>query len=72
MVFMLDILNSFLNFGPSFGTHGSFTILSSSILSIFSFSFTEVMLFIYSLVIFSKTAILCQFSAKTFIKNSIS
>ena len=68
---MPNFLNSFLNFGPSFGTHGSFTILSFLIVSIFTFYLTEVMLFIYSLVTFSKTVILRQFSAKTFIKNSI-
>ena len=44
--------NSFLNIGPIFGSHGSFTILSFLIVFIFSFSFTEVMLFVYSLVTF--------------------
>ena len=38
-------------------------------MSVFSFSFAEVIFLIYSLVIFSKTVILCQFSAKTFIKR---
>ena len=65
-------LNCFFKFGPSFGTHDSFTILSFLIMSIFSFSFTEVLLFIYSLVTFSKTVTLCPFSSKTFIKNFIS
>ena len=56
--------NSFLNFGPSFGTHGSFTILPFLTVSTFSFSFTEVMLFLHSLVTFSRIVILRQFSAK--------
>ena len=58
----------FLNFDLNFGTHGSSTILSFLIVSILSFHFTEVALFIYPLVTFSKTVILCPFPAKTFIK----
>ena len=42
------------------------------IVSLFSYSFTEVMLFLYPLVAFSKTVTICQFSAKTLIKNVIS
>ena len=57
----------FLNFDLNFGTHGSSTILSFLIVSILSFHFTEVALFIYPLVTFSKTVILCPFPAKTFI-----
>ena len=51
--------------------HGSFTILLSLIVSIFFFLFIEVM-FIYSLVTFSETAILCPFSAKAIFKIFIS
>ena len=62
MVFMPNLLDYLLIFGPSFKTHGSFTILSFLIMSIFSFSFIEVMLFIYSFVTFSKTVIQCSFN----------
>ena len=41
-------------------------------MSIFSLSFIEVMLFIYSFVIFSKAVILWLFSVKAFIKSFIS
>ena len=51
---------------------GSFTILLFLIASVFPLYFTVVMLFIYSLITLSKTVILCSFSAKTFIKNSVS
>ena len=72
LVFMPIFFNPFLNFGPSFCTHGSFTILLFLIVSIFSFSFTEVMLFLYSLKNFCKTfLILCLFSAEKFIKRCI-
>ena len=54
----------FLNFDLNFGTHGSSTILSFLIVSILSFHFTEVALFIYPLVTFSKTVILCHFLQK--------
>ena len=74
---MTIFLNSFLDFGPSFGVqddlgprfgaHDSFTILSFLIVSIVLI--IEVLLFIYSLMTFSKTLILCPFSVKTFIKN---
>ena len=70
MVFMPNFQN-FLYFAPSFGTYGSFTILSFLIVSIFTFSFLEVMLFMYFLVTLSKTVILCLFSAKMFLKNSV-
>ena len=67
MVFMPNFLNSLLNFGPSFGTHGSFTILSFLIVSIFIFFFFGSNVIHIFLVTFSITVILCTFSAKTFI-----
>ena len=60
--------NSFLNFGPSFGTHGRFTILSFLIVSIFTFSFTEALLFKYSLETFSKTV---KIEKKTNVKTRL-
>ena len=68
MVFMPNFLNSSLNFGSSFGTHGIFTILSFLIVSIFTFSFTEGLLFKYSLVTFSKTV---KIEKKTNVKTRL-
>ena len=66
---MSDFKNPFLNSGPSLANNDSFTILSFLIVSISTFSFTEVILFIYYfLVTFSKALIQCPFCAKTFIK----
>ena len=47
---MSNFQNSFPNFDPSFVAHGSFTILSFLIVSIFSFSFIEVILLINFLI----------------------
>ena len=72
MVFMVNLLNSFLNFGPNAGTYGSFTVTSFLTVSMFSVYFTQVMLFVCSFVTFSNTLILCTFLKKTFIKSFIS
>ena len=53
-------------------TQSSFTVFSFLIVSIFSFSFTQLRKSICSLVTFSNYSILCPFSIKAFVKNYIS
>ena len=59
--FTPNFKNYFLNFGPSLGSNGNFTILSALNVSIFPFSYTERTFFIYSLMTFSKTVLLYSF-----------
>ena len=57
---------------PGISTQSSFTVFSFLIVSIFSFSFTQLRKSICSLVTFSNYSILCPFSIKAFVKNYIS
>ena len=58
VVLIPNFLIFFLNFGPNIGAiYVIFTIFPFSTVSIFSYSFAEEILFIYSLVTFSNPVI---------------